>query len=109
MLCDRLVVMHQGRILVEGAPRQLIRDHVAPQVVELTATDQPELARLVGAVSARASAHEVAGDRLILHVDDGEAMLKTVNDSGLGYESAAFRPASLEDVFLKLTGRTLEE
>jgi len=41
--------------------------------------------------------------------DDGEAMLRAVNDSGLGYESAAFRPASLEDVFLKLTGRTLEE
>lgn len=108
-LCDRLVVMHQGRILVEGAPRELIRDHVAPQVVELTATDQPELKQLVGAMATRAEAHEVAGDRLILHVADGEAMLKAVNDSGLVYETAAFRPASLEDVFLKLTGRTLEE
>ncbi|MEA2505662.1 MAG: lipooligosaccharide transport system ATP-binding protein [Actinomycetota bacterium] len=108
-LCDRLVVMHQGKILVEGTPRALIRDLVAPQVVELTATDQPELAQLVSAMATRAEAHEVAGDRLILHVDDGEAMLKAVNDSGLGYETAAFRPASLEDVFLKLTGRTLEE
>jgi lipooligosaccharide transport system ATP-binding protein len=108
-LCDRLVVMHQGKILVEGSPRELIREHVAPEVVELTATDQPELARLVVGVADRAAAHELAGDRLILHVDDGEAMLRTVNDSGLGYESAAFRPASLEDVFLKLTGRTLEE
>jgi lipooligosaccharide transport system ATP-binding protein len=108
-LCDRLVVMHQGKILVEGRPRDLIRDHVAPEVVELTAHGQHELNAMVEEMASYADAHEVAGDRLILHVTDGEALLKIINDSGLGYETAAFRPASLEDVFLKLTGRTLEE
>jgi lipooligosaccharide transport system ATP-binding protein len=81
---------------------------VAPEVVELTASDG-QLTQLVGTLAGRANAHEVAGDRLILHVDDGEALLKNINDQGLAYETAAFRPASLEDVFLKLTGRRLEE
>ena len=108
-LCDRLVVMHQGKILIEGAPRDLIRRHVAPEVVELTARTHEMLVRLAQEVAPYASAHELAGDRLILHADDGETLLKTVNDAGIEYETAMFRPATLEDVFLKLTGRRLEE
>lgn len=108
-LCDRLVIMHQGKILVEGAPRALIAEHVAPEVVELTVTNGRDLERLRATVTEHAEGHEVAGDKLILHTGDGETLLKTINDSGAEYEAATFRSAGLEDVFLKLTGRRLEE
>jgi lipooligosaccharide transport system ATP-binding protein len=108
-LCDRLVIMHQGKILVEGRPQDLIREHVAPFVVELTAPSAAALEGLAHTVASYASSHEIAGDRLILNTDDGEALLKTVNDAGIDYEAATFRHATLEDVFLKLTGRRLEE
>ena len=108
-LCDRLVIMHQGRILVQGRPVDLISEHVAPQVVELTAGTEQGLRRLTAEVADYASSHETAADRLILHTDDAEGLLKAVNDAGVEYETATFRHATLEDVFLKLTGRGLEE
>ena len=108
-LCDRLVIMHQGKILVEGSPAELIRDHVAPEVVELTARLPEHLVTLSQEVASFASDHEIVGDRLVLHVDDGEALLKAVNDASVDYEGATFRRAGLEDVFLKLTGRRLDE
>src|SRR5918992_2022081 len=108
-LCDRLVIMHQGKILVEGSPLQLIRQHVAAQVVELTAPRTDELKRLEATAAPFASGHELHGDRLILHTDDGETLLKTINDADIEYEAATFRSATLEDVFLKLTGRGLGE
>ena len=106
-LCDRLVIMHQGSILVEGRPLELIRSHVAPDVVELTATSGHDdiVARLDGGISD----HESAADRLILYTEDGETLLKSINESGVTYEAAILRRATLEDVFLKLTGRRLEE
>jgi lipooligosaccharide transport system ATP-binding protein len=108
-LCDRLVIMHAGKILVEGSPARLIAEHVSPDVVELTASTPEELLSLTERVANYADSHEVAGDRLVLHADDGEGLLKAVNDAGINYESATFRRATLEDVFLKLTGRRLEE
>jgi lipooligosaccharide transport system ATP-binding protein len=106
-LCDRLVIMHQGSILVQGRPLELIRSHVAPDVVELTATsDHSELLSLLdGGITD----HESAADRLILYTDDGETLLKSINESDVAYEAAILRRATLEDVFLKLTGRRLEE
>lgn len=105
-LCDRLVIMYGGKILVEGAPQQLVRAHVPPEVVELTAAD---LAPLEAAVAARGLDAERAGDRLIAHTDDAETLLKELGAAQIAYESALVRAASLEDVFLKLTGRRLEE
>jgi lipooligosaccharide transport system ATP-binding protein len=108
-LCDRLVIMHQGRILVEGSPRELVLKHVAPSVVEMTAHADGDLETLADHAGSFSMGHEIAGDRLILHTDDGEALLKAAHDAGVDYESATFRHAGLEDVFLKLTGRRLEE
>ncbi|HYN36693.1 MAG TPA: ABC transporter ATP-binding protein [Actinomycetota bacterium] len=108
-LCDRLVIMHQGKILVQGSPEELIRRHVAPEVVELTASTIEDLDDLAVQVADFASDHEIVGDRLVLHVDDGEALLKAINDAAVTYEAATFRRAGLEDVFLKLTGRSLDE
>jgi lipooligosaccharide transport system ATP-binding protein len=109
ILCDRLVIMHQGRILVEGSPSRLIAEHVAPEVVELTAGDLSKLERIASELDGRVTGHEIAGDRLILHAREGEALLRSINEAGLEYESAMLRQATLEDVFLKLTGRRLEE
>lgn len=108
-LCDRLVIMHQGRILVEGAPSELTSKHVAPEVLELSAGDLAELEALQEAVAEDVEDLEIAGDRLVLHTTEGETMLKRVNATGLSYETATLRPATLEDVFLKLAGRALEE
>lgn len=108
-LCDRLVIMHQGTILVEGRPADLVRRHVAAEVVELTAANPRALEELSASVASYSVAHEVAGDRLILHTEDAASLLKIVDDAAVDYESATFRPASLEDVFLKLAGRRLNE
>jgi lipooligosaccharide transport system ATP-binding protein len=108
-LCDRLVIMHQGTILVEGPPRRLIREHVAPHVLELTAPTPEDLVKLADFAAAHSTGHELAGDVLILHTDDGESLLRRVSDAGLDYDTATFRQATLEDVFLNLTGRRLEE
>lgn len=108
-LCDRLVIMHQGKILVEGSPGSLIDQHVSPEVLELTAGDLATLENLAASLDGKTGDHEIAGDKLILHADRGEELLQTINDAGLHYETATLRQASLEDVFLKLTGRRLEE
>jgi lipooligosaccharide transport system ATP-binding protein len=108
-LCDRLVIMHQGKILVEGSPAELIRSHVAPDVVELTTADAERLPAMAEQLASRVDGHEIAGDRLILYAQDGEQLLKEINAAGIQYETAAFRRATLEDVFLKLTGRGLDE
>jgi lipooligosaccharide transport system ATP-binding protein len=108
-LCDRLVIMHQGRILVEGSPTELIRRHVAPQVVELTARSHDALDVLEQEVIGFDVTYEVAGDRVVMHTDDGETLLKSIREAGVDFESATFRPANMEDVFLKMTGRRLEE
>lgn len=107
-LCDRLVIMHTGRILTEGPPRELIRTHVPPEVVELTA-DDPELVSIDSALTARGIAAERTSDRVIAHTDDAETLLKELGASGVDYGAATVRQATLEDVFLKLTGRRLEE
>ena len=108
-LCDRIVVMYQGKILVEGAPEELIAEHVAPEVVELAPENPEGITGLLNEVSQFAESHEVAGDIVILHTDNGEKLLAAVNDAGVSYARAAFRRATLEDLFLKLTGRKLEE
>ena len=108
-LCDRIVVMYQGKILVEGAPAELIAEHVAPDVVELAPETPEGIVHLLNQVSPFAESHEVAGDLVILHTDNGEKLLNAVNEAGVTYARAAFRRATLEDLFLKLTGRKLEE
>jgi lipooligosaccharide transport system ATP-binding protein len=105
-LCDRLVVMDKGRIVAEGSPRQLIDRHVTREVLELRLS--PEVrASLNGRLRAFADRIEQLHDRLQLYTADGEHALEQVRAAGIPIESALVRRASLEDVFLRLTGRTL--
>jgi lipooligosaccharide transport system ATP-binding protein len=105
-LCDRLVVMDKGRFAAEGSPRQLIEQHATKEVVELRF--QPgEHESIALRVADLAERHEVLPDRILLYTDDGDAALAEVTAMGLAPQSTLVRRSTLEDVFLRLTGRTL--
>jgi lipooligosaccharide transport system ATP-binding protein len=105
-LCDRLVVMDKGRIVAEGSPLALIREHSTREVTELRfgVGRHEDLAERVDGLAARV---EVLPDRLLLYTDDGEEALARVHELGLDPAAVLVRRSTLEDVFLHLTGRTL--
>ena len=109
-LCDRLVVMDRGKIVAEGSPRALIDRYSTREVTELRFADDGH-ADLAGAVTDRvgnlAARVEVLPDRLLLYANDGEAAAAAVSRGGLHPTSVLVRRSSLEDVFLRLTGRSL--
>ncbi|MBA2773684.1 MAG: ABC transporter ATP-binding protein [Nocardioidaceae bacterium] len=105
-LCDRLVVMDKGVIVAHGSPLQLIAEHATREVLELR-FGVGENEAMVDKVADLATRVEALPDRLLLYTDDGEAASQTVNDRGLHPLSSLVRRATLEDVFLRLTGRTL--
>ena len=105
-LCDRLVIMDSGRILAEGAPDELIKEHIKRNVVELRLYEE-ELGRVLKNLQGFEYDYEVSGDTLFLYSDDRESLIKGVTGVGNGYFIQ--RHATLEDVFLKLTGRELKE
>jgi lipooligosaccharide transport system ATP-binding protein len=105
-LCDRLVVMDQGRIAAEGSPRELITTHVTKEVLELRFA-VGEQDRHVVALEGLAERMEVLPDRVLLYTSDAESTERAVSDAGITPAAAVLRRATLEDVFLRLTGRTL--
>jgi lipooligosaccharide transport system ATP-binding protein len=107
-LCDRLVIMDHGRIVRAGAPAALVAEEVGREVLELRVAPSDAdglVARLNGAVRA----HQRHGDLLVLYTDDAEALHDAARASGTAMHLQAARPATLEDVFLRLTGRSLRE
>jgi lipooligosaccharide transport system ATP-binding protein len=107
-LCDRLAVMDGGRIVAEGSPRELIERYVTREVVELRFApgEQQQAVQKAAGVGART---EELPDRLLCYADDGETALEEVRGRGLTPVTTLVRRASLEDVFLTLTGRSLIE
>ncbi|HEU4512766.1 MAG TPA: ABC transporter ATP-binding protein [Nocardioidaceae bacterium] len=105
-LCDRLVVMDGGRIVAEGSPLDLIREHSTREVAELRfgVGEHDTLAEKVADLAVRV---EVLPDRLLLYTHDGEEALAKVHERGLTPAAVLVRRSTLEDVFLRLTGRTL--
>ena len=105
-LCDRLVVMDGGRFVAEGSPAELIREHSPREVLELRypAGTNEDHAFEVEGIGHR---QEILPDRILIYADDGEVALKEVHARGSIPESVLVRRSSLEDVFLKLTGRSL--
>lgn len=104
-LCDRLVVMDGGVIVAEGSPAELIERHSTREVLELRF--DPELRPAAAALAGLAERVEELPDRLLLYTADGEHSQAEVHRAGHRPLSALVRRASLEDVFLKLTGRSL--
>ncbi|NUR07597.1 MAG: ABC transporter ATP-binding protein [Nocardioidaceae bacterium] len=105
-LCDRLVVMDGGDIVAQGSPLALIREHSTREVAELRFA-VGEHAALAERVADLADRVEVLPDRLLLYTHDGEQTLARVHERGLQPVAVLVRRSTLEDVFLRLTGRTL--
>jgi len=105
-LCDRLVVMDKGKIAAEGSPRSLIEQFSTREVIEVRfaiGVQDTVIDRFDG-VAKRV---EVLPDRILLYTDDGEETIREVHARGLEPESMLDRRSTLEDVFLRLTGRSL--
>lgn len=107
-LCDRLLIMDQGKIVAEGSPRALIQRHLPASVIEGTlrgghAAPFERLADRTGTTSLR------SGDRISVFVADGRLALDAVTDDGADPATTFVRPTNLEDLFLHLTGRGLRE
>ena len=108
-LCDRLVIMDGGRIVAEGSPSELVAVHATREVVELRFARASEQDDALARVRTMASRVEPVADRLLVYTDDGDRTAAAIASDGVGASSVLVRRASLEDVFLILTGRTLEE
>jgi lipooligosaccharide transport system ATP-binding protein len=104
-LCDRLVVMDGGRIVAEGSPSELIGRYSTREVLELRFP--PGAAPPEDKLEGLADRLEVLPDRLLLYTADGEAVLAAAHNRGVRPTSSLVRRSTLEDVFLRLTGRTL--
>ncbi|MBI2777919.1 MAG: ATP-binding cassette domain-containing protein [Chloroflexi bacterium] len=107
-LCDRLVVMDKAKIVAEGSPRQLIDRYSTKEVAELRFPVGVQ-ETLDGRLDGLADRIETLPDRVLLYADDGEAVAVAAHDRGLRPETVLVRRSTLEDVFLRLTGRSLVE
>jgi lipooligosaccharide transport system ATP-binding protein len=107
-LCDRLVVMDQAKIVAEGSPRQLIVEHASREVLELRFPNGTESID-VKVLEGIGDRYERLAERVIIGCENGEAAHARALEHGLDPESWLVRRSSLEDVFLRLTGRTLDE
>ena len=105
-LCDRLIVIDHGQIVAEGTPPGLVREYAGREVVELRfgSTRNASAAAQLGGVGDRI---ETLPDRVLIYAADGEGALRAVLERGLEPNSSLVRRCSLEDVFLRLTGRSL--
>ena len=105
-LCQRLAIMDHGRIIASGSPRELIAQHIEPQVVEVHGPG-PAVEAWIALARAGAARVERVGDTVFCYADKVDGLLRTL----AGHSELVYlhRPASLEDVFLKLTGRDLRD
>ena len=107
-LCDRLVVMDKGKIMAEGTPANLIKEYSSKEVLEVRFGSQNNAAaaKKLANVGDRI---EVLPDRILVYSANGEKELEKITKLGLNPITSLVRRSSLEDVFLRLTGRTLVE
>ena len=105
-LCDRLCIMEGGGIISEGAPRDLIEQHVSPEVLEFQASPGA-LAKLAPIVEDAADGLDRIGETLLVYTADSHAVMRKAKESGIPLKNTLSRRATLEDVFLKLAGRRL--
>jgi lipooligosaccharide transport system ATP-binding protein len=108
-LCDRLLIMDHGRIVTEGEPGALVLEHVGREVLELKLGEGCEADALLASLDGRLDGHELTEDVLMLYADDAEEVLRVLDHERFPTDSALVRHATLEDVFLRLTGRSLDE
>jgi lipooligosaccharide transport system ATP-binding protein len=102
-LCDRLVIMDNGKILVEGAPADLVKQYVGNEVVEVEKTEE-----VLSCLNGKNIPFEVIGDNVQIATESSREVIRVLFDQCTPHKVLT-RPATLEDVFLKLTGRKLRE
>ena len=107
-LCDRLIVMDRGKIMAENSPAQLIKDYSTKEVLEVRFGSERNH-EMVEVLRPLADRIEVLPDRILLYAEDGEHLLEQIAAKGIHPNTSLVRRSSLEDVFLRLTGRTLVE
>jgi lipooligosaccharide transport system ATP-binding protein len=107
-LCDRLVVVDKGRIMAEGSPASLIRQYSTREVLEVRFGSERN-ARVAEQIAGIGERIEVLPDRVLIYSDNGEAELERITAAGFEPMTSLVRRSSLEDVFLRLTGRSLIE
>ena len=105
-LCDRLVVMDKGAIMAEGSPAQLIKDYSTKEVLEVRFGSERN-AHMADDLRQLCDRIEELPDRILMYTEDGEELLERVYKKGFHPKTSLVRRSSLEDVFLRLTGRTL--
>jgi lipooligosaccharide transport system ATP-binding protein len=112
-LCDRLVIMDEGRIAAEGSPRALVERYCTREVVELRypspEVQQSAIARLYQAGRELRATIEPLADRVLVYTDQGDDVISRISAEDTAPDSILVRRSSLEDVFLHLTGRSLED
>jgi lipooligosaccharide transport system ATP-binding protein len=107
-LCDRLIVMDKGKIMAEDSPAQLIKTYSTKEVLEVRfGSDRNQ--EMIEILRPLAQRIEVLPDRILLYAEDGEQLLEQIAAKGIHPNTSLVRRSSLEDVFLRLTGRTLVE
>ncbi len=105
-LCDQIAVMDRGRIITEASPWDLIKSEVSPYVVEIR-SDEKARQKILAAVVDQIDFHEALSDRLLLYTTNAIPLHAQIQDMGIPVKTLLSRRSSLEDVFLKLTGREL--
>lgn len=108
-LCDRLVIMDDGLIVDEGSPRELIERHAPREVVEVRYANGVDIELALDPVRPHTSRIEVLADRALLYTPDGDVAINSLQVEGSRPEAVLVRRSTLEDVFLILTGRSLED
>jgi lipooligosaccharide transport system ATP-binding protein len=107
-LCDRLIVMDKGKIMAEDSPAQLIKTYSTKEVLEVRFGSERNK-EMVETLRPLADRIEVLPDRILLYAEDGEQLLEQITAKGIHPNTSLVRRSSLEDVFLRLTGRSLVE
>ncbi len=108
-LCDRLVIMDEGKIVTEGEPQSLVVKHVGREVLELQLSEGVDDAAMISSIGGGLDSHEIAEDSTFLFGENAEELLAAIDHDRFPHERALARRATLEDVFLRLTGRSLRE
>ena len=105
-LCDRLMVMDKGKIMAEGSPAELIKKYSSKEVLEVRfgSDNNATVAKQLEGIGERL---EILPDRILVYTENGEKALEQITHKGLNPITSLVRRSSLEDVFLRLTGRSL--
>jgi lipooligosaccharide transport system ATP-binding protein len=106
-LCDRIVIIDAGRVIRDGAPAELIRDDVGREVLELRAS--PESRSRISALALPGATVQIDGDLVQIAGPDAERLHELIREAGIGADLQSARRATLEDVFLRITGRHLRD